>query len=146
MWGSREDIDQALKQWCTLAENVLAKDLQERSKRKVKGWAKPAKALTEKQQRKMERREAREREERDYRGFPPGQKPFNGHFVFPNSNIPISRIIGEKEETLHPVRAETRCYMWYEPSSNVSFVWKKNQFKSFNSFYFIILFCFYLFI
>ncbi|GBC03393.1 hypothetical protein RclHR1_00510024 [Rhizophagus clarus] len=118
MWGgSREDIEQALKQWCALAENVLTKDLQERSKRKVKGWAKPEKALTEKQKRKMERR--REREERDYKGFPPDQKPFNGHFVLPNSEIPISRIIGEKEETLHPVRAETKCYMWYEPSSNL---------------------------
>jgi hypothetical protein len=123
MWGgTRENLDQALKQWNSLAENVLAKELQERSKRKVKGWAKPAKALTEKQQRKLERREAREREERDFRGFPPEQKPFNGHFVLPNSEIPISRIIGEKEEVLHPVRAETKCYMWYEPGSNVSIV------------------------
>ncbi|CAB4384640.1 hypothetical protein RhiirA1_439954 [Rhizophagus irregularis] len=119
IWGAREDIDQALKQWFALSETVLTKDLQERSKRKVKGWAKPEKALSEKQKRKIERREAREREDRDYRGFPPDRKPFNGHFVFPNSEIPISRIIGEKEETLHPVRAETKCYMWYEPSSNL---------------------------
>src|ERR1051325_188972 len=119
MWGgTRENLDQALKQWNTLAENVLAKDLQERSKRKVKGWAKPEKALTEKQQKKKERRDAREREERNYTGFQPNQKLFNGHFVFPNVDIPITRIIGDKEEVLHPVRAETKCYMWYEPSSN----------------------------
>ncbi len=120
MWGRRIDLNQAIKQWNALAENVLAKELQERSKRKVKGWAKPEKALTDKQKRKIERRKAREREERDYRGFPPEQKSFNGHFLLPNSDIPIARIIGEKEEILHPIRADTKCYMWYEPSSNVS--------------------------
>jgi hypothetical protein len=124
MWGSREDIEQALKQWCALAENVLSKELQERSKRKVKGWAKPEKALTEKQKQKLERRKAREEEENGFRKFPSNYKPFNGHFVFPNSDIPIPRIIGEKEEILHPVRSETKCYMWYEPGSNVSIMEK----------------------
>jgi hypothetical protein len=101
---------------------VLTNDSQE-SKRKLKGWAKPAKALTERQQRRLNRIEAREYEEHSYRVFPPEQKPFNGHFVIPNSEIPISQIIGKNEETLHPIRSETKCYIWYEPGSNVSIMY-----------------------
>ena len=119
--GTRENLNQALKQWNILAENVIEKNLQEHKKGKVK-WVKPAKALTERQQRKVDRRNAREHEAREYRGFPSELKSYNGHFIFPNSDIPISRIIGEKEEILHSVRSETKCYMWYEPSSNVSIV------------------------
>src|SRR5947207_2921249 len=144
MWGgSRENLSQALYQWNILAGNILTKDLQERSKRKVKGWVKPVKALTEKQKRKFDRREARECEEREYRGFPPEQKSFNEHFIIPNFEIPISRIIGEKEEILHSIRAETKCYMWYEPTSNVSIV--EIKFIQILNQYFIFYFYYYYF-
>ncbi|CAI2167759.1 14917_t:CDS:10 [Funneliformis geosporum] len=119
LWGIRKDLDQALKQLHVLAENILAKDQRERNKSRVNGWVNLEKALNDKQKHKFDRGSAREREERDYRGFPPEQKLFNGHFVLPSFEIPIARIIGEKEEILHPIRADTKCYMWYEPSSNL---------------------------
>src|SRR6266542_3888847 len=112
MWGKREDLDQAIKQWNTLAENVLAKELLKRNKKKAKSsWAKPDKYLNDKQQRKKERRDAREREEKDYLGIAPENKTFkfNGHFILPNSDIHIGRIIGEKTEVLNPLRIDTKC-------------------------------------
>ncbi|KAG9287826.1 hypothetical protein G9A89_017421 [Geosiphon pyriformis] len=119
IWGTRQDLDQALKQWNSLASNLLTEQEQERRKRKVKGWAKPEKALTEKQLAKLERRRKREEEQKDYQGYPPDRKLFNGFFVFPNKEIPVAKIVGEKEEVLNPVRAETKCYMWYEPGENL---------------------------
>ncbi|CAG8785954.1 28308_t:CDS:2, partial [Racocetra persica] len=87
--------------------------------RKVKGWARPEKALTEKQIRKLQRREAREKEGQDLKCFPKIDLPFSSHFYFPDHEIPIARIIGEKDEFLDPIRVQTKCYMWYEPQNHM---------------------------
>ncbi|CAJ0846985.1 2333_t:CDS:10, partial [Entrophospora sp. SA101] len=105
------NLEQALKQWNNLAENILTEQQKEKSKRRVKGWARPEKALTDKQLRKLQRKEAREKEEQDYRGVCE-DKPFYGVFLFPNAQIPIPMIIGEKTEILDPIRVETKCYIW----------------------------------
>ncbi|CAG8550851.1 13208_t:CDS:2, partial [Racocetra fulgida] len=82
-------------------------------------WARPEKALTEKQIRKLQRREAREKEGQDLKCFPKIDLPFSSHFYFPDHEIPIARIIGEKDEFLDPIRVQTKCYMWYEPQNHM---------------------------
>src|SRR6266542_1793629 len=125
MWGKREDLDQAIKQWNALVENVLAKERVKRDKKKAKsGWVKPDKHLNDKQKRKKERRDAREREDKDYLGIAPTNQTFkfNGFFLIPISDVHIGRIIGEKTEVLDPIRIDTKCYIWHDPNSNVSIV------------------------
>ncbi|CAG8569282.1 27388_t:CDS:10, partial [Dentiscutata erythropus] len=119
MWGTRRDLDQAIMQWNMIAQNIHDEQIKTRSARKVKGWARPEKALTEKQIRKLQRREAREKEGHNLKCFPNIELPFSSHFYFPDREIPISRIIGEKDEFLDPIRVQTKCYMWYEPQNHM---------------------------
>ncbi|CAG8623592.1 18054_t:CDS:10, partial [Cetraspora pellucida] len=126
MWGTRRDLDQALMQWNTIAMNIHDDQIKSRSARKVKGWARPEKALTEKQVKKLQRREAREKEGQDLKCFPKIDLPFSSHFYFPDHEIPISRIIGEKDEFLDPIRVQTKCYMCvYEAISRVKNLYLK---------------------
>ncbi|CAH1760473.1 13581_t:CDS:10 [Entrophospora sp. SA101] len=91
MWGKRDDLKQALKQWNNLAENILENILA---------------ALTEKQKLKQKLKKEREKEEKSYRGFPPEHKPFYGIFLLPNTDIPTSIIVDENEKgaALDPIR------------------------------------------
>ncbi|CAI2172231.1 5799_t:CDS:10 [Funneliformis geosporum] len=118
MWGSRKEIEQAIKQWNALADSVLERQDKIRKKQKSKGWGKPEKYLNEKQKQKIERRKAREDVEKNYKGYPPEDKPFNGLFVLPISDIPVARIFGEQEQILDPLRIDTKCFIWFEPSAN----------------------------
>ncbi|CAJ0762872.1 23730_t:CDS:2, partial [Entrophospora sp. SA101] len=99
MWGKRDDLKQALKQWNNLAENILENILA---------------ALTEKQKLKQKLKKEREKEEKSYRGFPPEHKPFYGIFLLPNTDIPTSIIVDENEKgaALDPIRVKTKCYIW----------------------------------
>ncbi|CAG8666204.1 9611_t:CDS:10, partial [Cetraspora pellucida] len=108
MWGTRRDLDKALMQWNTIAMNIHDDQIKYRSARKVKIWARPEKALTEKQVKKLQRREAREKEGQNLKCFPKIDFPFSSHFYFPDHEIPISRIIGEKDEFLDPIRMQTK--------------------------------------
>nr|CAG8459601.1 55_t:CDS:10 [Entrophospora candida] len=101
MWGKRDDLKQALKQWNNLAENILENILA---------------ALTEKQKLKQQLKKDREKEEKGYRGFPPKHKPFYGIFLLPNTDIPTSIIVDENEKSaaLDPIRVKTKCYIWNE--------------------------------
>ncbi|CAG8799389.1 24319_t:CDS:10 [Gigaspora margarita] len=119
MWGTRHDLDQAMMQWNMIAQNIHDEQIKTRTARKVKGWARPEKALTEKQIRKLQRREAREKEGQNLKCFPKIDLPFSSHFYFPDREIPISRIIGEKDEFLDPIRVQTKCYMWYDPQNHM---------------------------
>ncbi|CAG8442892.1 9276_t:CDS:10 [Ambispora leptoticha] len=101
IWGTRTDIDQAIKQWNSLATNLLYV------------------TLTDKQKKKLERRKKREEDMKTFQGFCIDKKPYNGFFMLPDDEIPIETLIGKKEEILHPVRAETNCYMWYEHGENI---------------------------
>jgi hypothetical protein len=91
-----------------------------------KGWAKPEKApINKKQEKKLKRRKEREQEENKYKQRPKSQYfPFNGYFIYPNTNIPIEEFIGGEEVYLNPVRIETKCHMWREKSSNVSITYQ----------------------
>ncbi|CAG8433755.1 11079_t:CDS:10 [Ambispora gerdemannii] len=122
LWGTRADIDQAIKQWNSLASNLLLDQERKSKKNKSRSWAKPEKPLTRKQIEKLERRKKREDEMKDYQGFSVEKRLYNGFFVCPNKDIKISSIVGDKEEVLHSVRAETKCYMWYEPGENTFMV------------------------
>ncbi|RHZ72155.1 hypothetical protein Glove_245g8 [Diversispora epigaea] len=118
LWGARKNVESAIRQWSSIAENLLTDKLQRQKEFKVKGWAKPEKALTKKQLEKKKRREERERKETDYRGFPESSNPFSAHFYLPDHTIDTSRFVGEREEVLNPVRAQTKSYIWFEPGPN----------------------------
>ncbi|RIB14414.1 hypothetical protein C2G38_2195214 [Gigaspora rosea] len=125
MWGNRDELAEALKQWNTLAQNVLDEEIKRARAKKVKGWAKPEKELTEKQRKKLERRELRAAKEKEMTEsqFHPRDNTlykYNAHFVLPTNNeIPIAQFIGEKEEVLNPIRLDTNCFLWFEPSLNL---------------------------
>ncbi|CAG8580364.1 17512_t:CDS:10, partial [Racocetra fulgida] len=144
MWGNRDELAEAIKQWNTLAQNILdvsfrtlksiyddpselyANDELRRTREARKAreeknksaWAKPEKELTEKQRRKLKRREERAAKEKEMAGpnFPRDRMPYNAHFVLPTNNeIPIEQILGDKEDVLNSIRMDTNCYMFYDP-------------------------------
>src|SRR5438874_347188 len=88
--------------------------------RKKKGWAKPDKSLSKREQEKLERRKKRENLHKEYKKYPTEKKDFYGIFVLPNKQVPIESIVGENEIYLDPIRGQTECFMWYEKVENVS--------------------------
>ncbi|CAG8529523.1 18629_t:CDS:10 [Racocetra persica] len=125
MWGNRDELAEAIKQWNTLAQNILDDELRRtrearkaREEKNKSAWAKPEKELTEKQRRKLKRREERAAKEKEMAGpnFPRDRMPYNAHFVLPTNNeIPIEQILGDKEDVLNSIRMDTNCYMFYDP-------------------------------
>lgn len=91
------------------------------SRRKRKGWARPERPLTERERKRAERHEKRRLEERSYQRQPTAPQPFTGVFMIPNKNMPILKFLGEKEVFLNSLRAECKCYMWYDNTANVRY-------------------------
>jgi hypothetical protein len=113
LWGANNNLDEACKQWDSLANEILL-----RKRKKGKSWAKPEKApLNKKQEAKLERRKKREQEAVLYTKLPRSPYfPFNGYFVFPDNNVPIARFLGKDDKVLDPLRIEKKCHIWYEPT------------------------------
>jgi hypothetical protein len=75
--------------------------------------------LTEKEKRRAERHEKRLMEERSYQKKPETPQPYTGAFMIPDRNMPILKFLGEKEMFLNSLRAECKCFMWYDNGANV---------------------------
>ncbi|CAG8739037.1 20331_t:CDS:10 [Cetraspora pellucida] len=125
MWGNRDELNEALKQWNTLAQNILDEELRRtreakknREERNKSAWAKPEKELTEKQRRKQKRRQERAEKEKEMAGpnYDNNKLPYKAHFVLPTNNeIPIDQILGKQEDVLNSIRMDTNCHIGYDP-------------------------------
>ncbi|RIA96991.1 hypothetical protein C1645_814644, partial [Glomus cerebriforme] len=116
MWGKSEDLEEAVKQWDALVDDLLVR----KKRKKRDGWEKPEKApLNKKQEAKMKRRKEREAEQNKYKIIPEGNFPYNGHFIIPDTTIDIERFIGVGGVTLDSIRTNNKCYIWHEPKHSL---------------------------
>ncbi|KAH8554128.1 hypothetical protein BGW37DRAFT_483561 [Umbelopsis sp. PMI_123] len=116
IWGDSIAIQKAKDQLNMLATNLHENEMN--SRRKRKGWARPERPLTEKERRRAERHEKRLLEERSFQQHPTTPQPFTGVFMIPDRNMPIMKYLGDKEVYLNSLRAECKCYMWYDKDAN----------------------------
>ena len=115
MWGKPEDLEEALRQWDSLASNALERKKRGRSKA-FENWEKAEKApLNKKQEEKMKRRKKREEEENKYKEITEEPHPFNSYFIIPNTQYSIERFIGRNGSILDQVRIKYKCHIWHEP-------------------------------
>ncbi|KAI7901909.1 uncharacterized protein BX663DRAFT_436641 [Cokeromyces recurvatus] len=116
IWGDAEAIAKAKSYLDMIVSRLL--DKESRTRRKTKKWSKPERELTEKEKRRAERRQARIDEEKRYHGLPPILQNYNAVFPLPDQTLPLLRLMGENESYFNRIRADCKCYIWYEPSTN----------------------------
>ncbi|CAO3598274.1 unnamed protein product [Absidia cylindrospora] len=116
IWGDRACIDEAKKYL-----DVIGNKVNERKHpmRRTKKWEKPARELTEKEKRRAEKRQQRKTEEKRYQGLPAAPQPYTACFTMPDNNIPIPKIIGEKEAYLNQIRASCKSFIWYDEGLHI---------------------------
>ncbi|CAO3692213.1 unnamed protein product [Umbelopsis ramanniana] len=117
IWGDSIAIQKAKDQLNMLATNLHENEMN--SRRRRKGWARPERPLTEREQRRAERHERRLLEERSYQQRPTDPQPYTGVFMIPDKNMPIMKYLGDKEVYLNSLRAECKCHMRYDKDANV---------------------------
>ncbi|KAJ2956562.1 hypothetical protein NQZ79_g7597 [Umbelopsis isabellina] len=117
IWGDSIAVQNAKTQLNMLANNLY--ETETSSRRKRKGWARPERPLTERERRRAERHERRLMEERSYQKKPESPQPYTGTFMIPDRNMPILKFLGEKEMFLNSLRAECKCFMWYDNGANM---------------------------
>ncbi|ORZ17720.1 hypothetical protein BCR42DRAFT_412365 [Absidia repens] len=116
IWGDRSCIDEAKKYLDVIGNKVNERKHPMRSTKK---WEKPARELTEKEKRRVEKRQQRKTEEKRYQGLPAVPQPFTASFTMPDSNIPLPKIIGEKEAYLNQIRASCKSFIWYDEGLHI---------------------------
>ncbi|RIA83606.1 hypothetical protein C1645_785960 [Glomus cerebriforme] len=130
IWGSPEEVNEAIRKWENHANYLLnLMNAREKGgnferipvkKNRIQelDLEKPEKAPVNKLQEFKMKHIEQEDDESIYLKPPRvSQKfPFNGYFIFPTSDIEISRFIGAKDEVLNPVRIKYKCHIWYEPT------------------------------
>ncbi|RUS19217.1 hypothetical protein BC937DRAFT_87817 [Endogone sp. FLAS-F59071] len=124
IWGGNKGhIAEAKKQ----LENMIVEiyETTRKARRKSK-WAKPPRALTEKERKREERnRKAMEAAKLYLKKRPTDKdepffgKQFIGIFMIPNDKFAIERIIGSNEEMLNKIRMQSKCFIWHESPANV---------------------------
>ena len=117
IWGDRDSINHAKQLLDMLVQRLHQR--QDSSRRKTKKWGKPERELTKKERQRAERKQARALEERSYQGFPQVPQHYNAIVPIPDNNIPMTQVLGIKEEYLNKLRADCKSYMYYNPSTNV---------------------------
>ncbi|KAI7849008.1 hypothetical protein BDC45DRAFT_521719 [Circinella umbellata] len=125
IWGDRDSINHA-KQLLDLLVQRLHQQ-QDSSRRKTKKWGKPERELTKKERQRAERKQARALEERSYQGFPQLPQPHSAAVPIPDTNIPMTQVLGMKEEYLNKIRADCKSYMFYNTSTNVVQIAGENE-------------------
>ncbi|GBB93068.1 hypothetical protein RclHR1_02100017 [Rhizophagus clarus] len=101
-------------------ERELELRLKEERELEIKHKEEQELELKRKEERELELkfREEQEHDESIYLSRPDYSQrfPFNECFVFPTTDIHISRFLGMKDEILNPIRIKYKCHIWHDPT------------------------------
>ncbi|KAL0082157.1 hypothetical protein J3Q64DRAFT_1722020 [Phycomyces blakesleeanus] len=123
IWGEPSEIIKTKEFFNELIQTLPRHE----DKKKQPSWGKAEKELTGKAKLKKERREAKKALEKSFQGLPIVPQPYISSFAIPDFSLPIPKLVGEKESFLNTIRAECKCYMWYEERLNIIRISGQNE-------------------
>ncbi|ORZ02523.1 hypothetical protein BCR43DRAFT_481679 [Syncephalastrum racemosum] len=116
IWGQADLVLQAKRLLDGIVRNLADKKAAD-SRRKTKKWGKPERELTRKEKERVERKLQYEQKMKSYQGKPSVPQNYNAYVTLPNQDIPVLKIMGEREEKVASIRADLLVYVYYDEKS-----------------------------
>lgn len=113
IWGQADLVLRAKRLLDGIVRNLADKKA-DSTRRKTKKWGKPERELTRKEKERVERKLQHEQKMKSFQGKPSVPQNYNAYVTLPNQDIPVLKIMGEREERVASIRADLLVYVYYD--------------------------------